>query len=53
MTDEKTVRLNIPIDEDLHTKVKAYAAINKLTIREVVILALTEIVSKEAAKDDK
>lgn len=50
MTDGKQVRINIAIDEDLHSKIKVYAAQNKMSLKDLVVKALLKIVDEEAAK---
>ena len=50
MTAEVKKRLNIPIDEDLHRKIKATSAANGETMIQFVVEAIQEKLQKEEGK---
>lgn len=45
---KKQKRLNIEIDETLHSKLKVYSAKRNITLRKVVVRALLQYVKEES-----
>lgn len=43
VTDQKKIRVNFDLDEDLHTQLKLYAINHKKTVKEVLTEQITQL----------